>query len=62
MEWSWKKSKPEWSIKTYLAAVVTNRSLEIVFSKDKASLLTMAWAVREMEKKTYTEYETSTII
>lgn len=27
------------------------KSLEIVFSKDKVSLLTVAWAGREMEKK-----------
>lgn len=45
-----KKSKPEWSIKTFLAAVLTKKCLEIVSSKDKVSLLTMAWAGREMEK------------
>lgn len=37
-------------------------SLEIVFSEDKMSLLTVAWARREMEKNPYSEYETSTKI
>lgn len=41
-----KKSKSEWTIK----AVVTKKSLEIVSSKDKVPVLTMAWAGREMEK------------
>lgn len=34
------KSKPMWNIKKFIAVVVTKKSLKIVSSKDKMSLLT----------------------
>lgn len=56
-----KKSKPEWSIKTFLAVVVTKKCFEIVSSK--SSVTSHHGLGRQRNgKKQDTEYETSTKI